>query len=193
MKKYFVGYLALLVTVLISLAGISYADRAIRPVDQTFNVQTYQTTKATTCTGTRIAYFAWTQLDKKFKDNVTPYGNPDQSPWCAYFAYWALKKAGCTPLQSNFEGNSRELLEWFGSYHQVVWSVKDAKQGDVIVWKKKTDPLGHTGIVWDNRPATKEIWLIEGNVRDDVEAKHYTYDSIQNRGSTMELYGFGRW
>lgn len=196
MKKYFVGYLALLVMVFVSLAGVSYADRAIRPVDQNFNVQTHDTTSS--CLPAKIVAVAKSQIGMTFKNNKTPYGNSTY-PFCAYFAVWAYKQAGCTPLPTNFEGGSRELLEWFAApgnstKHIVFKDISSALSGDIIVWKRTTRDGGHTGIVWYNDPANKRIWLIEANIHDDVRSNLYAYDDIPTRGGmSMQLYGFGRW
>ena len=203
MKEKYLSYFALLLVVFVSLIGVSYADRSIdnpaQPLNSSFNAPAQYSTQGS-CPPAKIVSAAYSQIGKTFKDNQTPYGN-DGHPFCAFFAVWAYKKAGCSPLPSDksYEGSSKKLLEWFAASgnspkHIVFTDVSSAQPGDIIVWKRTSKDGGHTGIVWYNNPAYHKIWLIEANVHDDVRANAYDYSDIPTRGGMqMKLYGFGRW
>lgn len=144
------------------------------------------------CTPDKIIKAAKGEVGKQYRNDITPYGNNGQY-WCAYFAVWVYEKAGCNIKR---EGNSRKLLEWFASAQPpVMTNPYDARGGDIIVWKYKTRPSGHTGVVINNDTARKVIWTVEGNSnqQDKVMIRKFDYKTITNRDSmNFKVYGFGR-
>jgi len=88
--------------------------------------------------------------------------DPLNTPWCAYFHGFCVKRAGYVPTNS---GMARSYLNW-GS---KIDKLSEAKPGDTIVlWRGKTNDsvTGHIGFYIKHNK--DYIWLLGGNQGDEV-------------------------
>jgi len=131
-----------------------------------------------------IVRVATSQKGYKGNGDCTKYDQCNQ--WCAYFATWVLKQAGCNIPSI---ANSKATLSWFKSNgHYVFKDLSAAQPGDIIVWDRG-GAKGHIGIIVENNQSSQIIKTIEGNVGNDVvDIRQYSYQKARNN-----LHGLGRW
>lgn len=97
--------------------------------------------------------------------------NDDETPWCAAFANWCLKKAGL--LHTN-KLNARSLLE----LKSEVDSLDNAEIGDIIIfWRVRPDSIyGHVAFLI--REDGDYVWVLGGNQTNRVCIQKYRSDQI---------------
>jgi uncharacterized protein (TIGR02594 family) len=107
--------------------------------------------------------------------------NDDETPWCAIFVNWCLKKAGLPYLKSALARDGLKLG------HQV--ELKDAKPGDVVVfWRGlKEGTKGHEAL-YLGCDLNNNIWCIGGNQGNKVSIAKYSIEKILEIRRIEEYY-----
>jgi len=99
----------------------------------------------------------WEELG--FPDNA--YWKTDQTPWCAGFANWVLKKTGYRYMQSARAYDFRDKTSVYGG---VPVPLTDGQPGDIVVWD-----YSHVNFIYTS-PSPGVYTFVGGNQSDKASA-----------------------
>jgi uncharacterized protein (TIGR02594 family) len=96
-----------------------------------------------------------------FKDSGNAWVNDDETAWCAAFVGAMLERSG---VKGTGKLNARSYLDWGMPVER-----KDARPGDVVIFKRGTGWQGHVGFFVKDRGALIDV--LGGNQSDAVNIK----------------------
>jgi len=99
----------------------------------------------------------WEELG--FPDNA--YWKTDQTPWCAGFANWVLKRTGYKYMQSARAYDFRDKTNIYGG---VPVPLSDGQPGDIVVWN-----YSHVNFIYTS-PSPGVYTFVGGNQSDTASA-----------------------
>lgn len=110
--------------------------------------------------------------------------NDDETPWCAIFTQWVLKRAG-------LKYSSSALARSFESYGKATLF---PKPGDIVVfWRKtKQSGLGHVGFFL-GFDVDGNVFVLGGNQGNEVSIRTYPRNQVlsyRNIGDQVKAVDF---
>jgi uncharacterized protein (TIGR02594 family) len=94
----------------------------------------------------------------------------DETPWCSIFTNWVAKQAG-VPMSGKADARS-----WL----KVGTPTEDPKPGDVVIfWRGSLSGWqGHVGFFVGFDHTGKNIYVLGGNQRDEVNITEYSTERV---------------
>lgn len=113
---------------------------------------------------------------KYFHETGYTFIDHDETPWCAAFLNWVLKKCN---IETKNKLNARSFLE-------IGQAIDSPSLGDIVVlWRiAKDGPYGHCGIFV--RKVGNIIYVLGGNEDNTVKIKGYSADQLLGYRSILD-------
>ena len=127
--------------------------------------------------------------------NCTAYGRAyglDGYSWCAIFAWWCVREAGCNLRHIGFR-NPASCNQVAADARRLGWkrvTPVHTRPGDLVLWDfgvvgkgDQADDADHIGIA--SRPGTQTLlWCIEGNTGPGAGGSQHDGDGVFERART---------
>ena len=143
--------------------------------------------KAFSQRGTREGKNGWTKYGQWYNDNIDR-GGFANAHWCAMFVSWCADQVGVPrdvikPYASCWYG--LQDLKTMATYHEAS-SGYVPQPGDIFFYHFSKSGAGHTGLV--EKVQDRQIFTIEGNTADSVDARTYPLSNNKIKGYITPRY-----